>query len=206
MLFRSVRSPAVKVKTIDENKLSLSAKASASTVSVGKTVMVTGTATGGTGSYTYSYLIHNTDTDAWCRLTDFISSSTYTWFAGSAGNREFYVEVKDDAGTVVRSSAVKVAATSDNKLSIIASATSFDLSVGSKTTIIGTVIEGAGSYTYSYLIHNTDTGAWSRVTDFISSNTFTWTASSAGNREFYVEVKDATGTVARSSAVNVVTK
>ena len=33
----------------------------------------------------------------------------------------------------------------------------------------------------------------------------TWTAGSAGDREFYVDVKDASGKVVRSSALNVKT-
>lgn len=39
-----------------------------------------------------------------------------------------------------------------------------------------------------------------------SKNTYTWTAGSTGNREFFVEVKDSTGKVVRSSAVNVSVK
>lgn len=35
-------------------------------------------------------------------------SLTYTWRAGSTGNREFFVEVKDAADWVVRSNAVNV--------------------------------------------------------------------------------------------------
>lgn len=39
-----------------------------------------------------------------------------------------------------------------------------------------------------------------------SKNTYTWTAGSTVNREFFVEVKDSTGKVVRSSAVNVSVK
>ena len=64
---------------------------------------------GGTGSYTYSFLIHSLTNDSWYRFGDFAEASSYTWTAGSAGTREFFVEVKDSNGTVVRSSAVIVA-------------------------------------------------------------------------------------------------
>ena len=201
-----VRSSAVVVTTISKNQLTLTAKSSASTVETGKTVTITGTASGGSGSYTYSYLIHNTTTGAWSRVTSFISSNTFIWNAGSAGNREFYVEVKDGAGTVVRSSAVVIKTTAVNQLSLVASTTASKIAVGNSTVIIGTANAGSGDYTYSYLIHNITTGAWSRVTGFIKSNTYTWVAGSVGNREFFVEVKDGAGTVVRSNAVNIVTE
>ena len=75
--------------------------------------------------------------------------------------------------------------------------------VGSKETVTAVA---SGSYTYSILMRNKDTNAWYRFSDFKSSNSITWTASTAGNREFYVEVKDRTGKVARNSAVSVVVK
>ena len=37
------------------------------------------------------------------------------------------------------------------------------------------------------------------------NNKITWTAGSAGDREFYIDVKDADGKVVRSSVMNVKT-
>lgn len=75
--------------------------------------------------------------------------------------------------------------------------------VGDTITLSATGSGGSGNYTYSYLLHNKDTNEWYRFSDFNSRNTLTWTASSAGNREFFVEVKDSTGTIVRSGAINV---
>ena len=202
-----VRSSAVVVTTTKKDALTLSGTASSLDVSVGEKVTITGTAKGGSGNYTYSYLIHNTDTGAWSRLSGFAESNTYTWLAGSAGNREFYVEVKDGSGTVVRSSAIKVNVTNKNQLTVLASATAASIAVGKTVLVVGTVSGGSGNYTYSYLIQNLDTGAWCRVTNFIDSNIYAWTAGSIGNRAFYVEAKDSsTGEVVRSSAVNIKTE
>ena len=185
--------------------LSITAAGSVSSVTVGGKAIITGNASGGARGYTYSYLIHNKDTNKWSRLTSsFVTSNTYTWTAGSQGNREFFVEVKDSTGKVVRSSAVNVTVTNANPLTISARSSASSITKGSKVTITGTANGGSGGYTYSYLIHNKDTNKWSRLTSsFVTSNTYTWTAGSQGNREFFVEVKDSTGKVVRSSAVAV---
>lgn len=70
--------------------------------------MITGTAVGGSGNYTYSFLLHNKDTNEWHRFSDFKSANKLSWLASSTGNREFYIEVKDSTGTVIRSSAISV--------------------------------------------------------------------------------------------------
>ncbi len=197
------RSSAVNVKVT--NPLSITAKANTSKVSIGSRVIISGTASGGNGNYTYSYLIHNKDTNQWSRLTSsFTSSNSYTWTAGSAGNREFFVEVKDNTGKVVRSNAVNVNVETGLPLKISGKADKTSVLVGNKVIISGTASGGKGPYTYSYLVHNKDTNQWSRLTSsFTSSNSYTWTAGSAGNREFFVEAKDSTGKVVRSNAVNI---
>lgn len=200
---KTVRSPAVNVAVSGKQTLSITGRANVQTVNVGGNVTVTATASGGSGSYTYSFLMHNKDTGDWYRFSDFKSSNTLTWAASSAGNREFFVEVKDSSGKVVRSSAVNVAVTGGNPLTVTGRTNASTISAGTNITLTGTASGGSGGYTYSFLMHNKDTGAWYRFSDFKASNTLTWTASSAGNREFYVEVKDRSGKVVRSSAVNV---
>ncbi len=195
------RSSAVKVAVI--NPLKITAKASATSIVVGNKAVITGTATGGTGKYTYSYLIHNKDTNQWSRLTpSFVASNKYTWTAGSMGNREFFVEVKDSSGKVMRSNVVNIAV-AGKPLAITGKASASAVTKGGKVMISGIASGGSQKYTYSFLVHNKDTNQWSRLSSFENSSTYIWTAGSAGNREFFVEVKDSSGKVVRSNAINV---
>ncbi|MDE7432580.1 MAG: hypothetical protein K2N34_11805, partial [Lachnospiraceae bacterium] len=197
------RTEAISVKVGNaERPLSITPIASVTSAIVGTKITFTAIADGGSGSYTYSYIMHNKDTGDWYRFSDFQSSNTLIWEAMSVGNREFFAEVKDSMGKVVRSTAVNVSVTKAKALSVEGTASVTSADVGTNVTFMATAEGGSGSYTYSYIIHNKDTGAW-YISDFQSSNTFTWEAVSAGNREFFVEVKDSTGKVARSAAMNV---
>lgn len=198
-----VRSKPIKVNVQEINELEITGQSSAVRVRVGENVTFTGFASGGSGNYTYSYLVYNKDNGVWYRFSGFQASNSLTWNAGSTGNRDFYVEVKDSTGKVVRSSAINVQTIEKNVLDIVGKSNLTDTTVGTKVVITGEASGGSGNYTYSFLICNKDTGAWYRFSGFQASNSLVWTAGSAGNKEFYVEVKDGTGKVVRSPAIKV---
>ncbi len=191
------------VVDIEEVPLSVSVQTENSQITVGDEIIISAVAAGGDGDYTYSFLVHNKDTKKWFRLTkEFVESNSYTWNATSAGNREFFIEVKDGTGTVVRSEALNINVT--EVIKIIGEASSSVIYVGDSIQLTGTVLDGSGDYTYSYLVHNKDTDKWFRFTkEFVESNSYTWNATTAGNREFFIEVKDSDGNVVRSKAINV---
>ncbi len=196
------------IKLITSQKLSATSKADKTEVVVGDKVTFKATPKGGTGGYTYSFIVKNETTGQWARIKDGVTSNTFSWKAGSAGTRTFYIDVKDSSGKVVRCKAIKVVTTkqqSTQELSIKASATSSNASTGSKVTIKGVADGGSGDYTYSFVVYNQATKSWYRY-KFSSSNTLTWKAGSAGIRKFYVEAKDSAGKVVRSEAVTITVK
>lgn len=204
---KTAKSQVISV-TVNKKSVPLSIKgtASASNITTGSGVTITGTASGGSGAYTYSILVRNKATNTWYRFSDFTASNKLTWTATGMGDREFYVEVKDSTGQVVRSSAIPVAVTagvSADELKIAGIASASDITVGSKVTILGSASGGSGVYTYSMLVRNKTTNEWYRFSGFNSSNMLTWTATSVGDREFYIEVKDSSGKVVRSAAITV---
>ena len=187
-------------------KLSVTGRTSLSEVVSGNSITITAAASGGKEGYTYSFLIHNLDTDKWFRVSEFGKSNQYIWTANGTGQREFFAEVKDSAGTVVRSKAIKVTVKAKSlPLSISGKINTSEVISGKPVTISANATGGTGSYTYSFLIHNLENDTWYRWA-FDKSAEHVWTASGSGSREFFAEVKDAAGTVVRSSAMKVTVK
>lgn len=206
-----VRSEAaiVNVGKALETGLSVKAAVSEKNPMAGNRIDIIGKPNGGNGKYTYSFLIHNPAKKEWYRYGNgkFTTNNKLSWTASGKGIRNFYVEVKDSTGKVVRSKAASVYVEGQvNPLNIIVETSRTSVSVGSAMTITGRGMGGSGNYTYSFIINNKTTGAWSTVKKFSPSNTYTWTAGSIGERSFYVEIKDSTGKVVRSEAVDVSTK
>ncbi len=186
------------------DKLNITIAAEKTYMTVGEKIILTGNVEGGEESYTYSFLVYNPDTKGWYRFNSgkFNKDNTLTWNATSLGERNFYVEVKDSTGKVVRSESLTV--TIKEPLEIKTTLNKKEIELGQTVKITANVSGGKGPYTYSYIIYNQDSKKWHRVTGgFTSKNTYNWKATSMGTRVFYVEVKDATGEVVRSKAVKV---
>lgn len=195
----------VNVKASPVKELKVTAVASKTTVTSGDKVTFTTTATGGTGSYKYSVIVHNKTTNKWSRITNNSTSNKYTWEAGSAGKRIFYVDVTDASGKTVRTAGITVTTTA-KELKVTSSASSTKAVVGDKIKLTATATGGTGSYKYSYIVHNKTTGEWARIKDKGTSNTFTWEAGSTGTRVFYIDVTDASGKTVRAQGITVVTE
>ena len=205
---KTVRSQALNVKIDATNSPTSTLTASTANVNVGGKVTLTAKATGGSGKYTYKFLIYNPTTKQWAKLQDFSSKSTFTWSAGSAGVRQFYVDVKDSNGKVTRSKVVNVSVgniQSVTKLSVKATASTTANKIGQNVTFAATANGGAGGYTYKFLVYNKTIKQWAKIQDFSATSKLTWKAGSAGEREFYVDVKDKNGNTVRSSVMNVKT-
>ena len=200
-----VRSEALNVK-IDAATPKVTLTGSSTSIDAGAKLTLTAQTTLGSGC-TYKFIIFNPATNQWFKLQDFSSSNTFTWTAGSDGTRLFYVDVKDADGNVTRSKALNVTIGngSANWLSVKATVSSNTSKTGDKITFTAEGVGGKAGYTYKMVVYNKTTKIWGLVQNFSSNNTITWTAGTAGDREFYIDVKDADGNVARSAVMNVTT-
>ena len=197
-----VRSKAVNVK-IESSKPTAVLTPSATTLSAGGKLTLT--ASTDKSGCTYKFLIYNPSTNQWFKLQDFNSKNTYIWTAGSNGTRHFYVDVKDANGNVTRSKVVNVTIGGAGALSVKAAVNASTTKVGDKITFTAEGAGGKAGYTYKMVVYNKTTKTWGLVQNFSTNNKITWTAGSAGDREFYIDVKDADGNVVRSSVMNVKT-
>ena len=179
----------------DELKVSMTASDG------GSTITFTADAQGGMGTHTYKFLVYNKTTDTWAKIQDFSENNTLVWTKGTSGDRDFYVDVKDSTGKVVRSKAVNIKI---DKPTAVLTPSASTVTVGDKLTL--TASTNKSGCTYKFLIYNPSTNQWFKLQDFGSKNTYTWTAGSDGTRQFYVDVKDSDGNVTRSKVVNVTVK
>ena len=176
-------------------------KASMTASDGGSTITFTADAQGGMGTHTYKFLVYNKTTDTWARIQDYSENNTLVWSKGTSGDRDFYVDVKDSTGKVVRSKAVNIKI---DKPTAVLTPSASTVTAGDKLTL--TASTNKSGCTYKFLIYNPATNQWFKLQDFGSKNTYTWTAGSAGTRQFYVDVKDSEGNVTRSKVVNVTIK
>ena len=153
---------------------------------------------GGAYDYTYKFIMYNPSADKWTLLSDYSSSRSYILNMKGNGERKIYVDVKDALGNVVRTSKT-ITLTGQEPLTVEASKNETDKQV----TFTAAAAGGSSDYTYKFIVYNKTTGTWGIVQNYSDKNTCTWTKGSAGDRDFYVDVKDSDGNVERSQAMNV---
>ena len=161
----------------------------------------TANATGGNKDYTYKFIVYNRTTNSWGLVQAFGTANTCVWKKGSVGVRDFYVDVKDSNGTVVRSKAMTVTINTQITPKPVITSSASEVKVGDKITL--KVSSGDSTCSYKVIVYNKSTNQWGKIQDFGKNTTINWTAGSVGDREFYVDVKDAKGKVTRSKAVQV---
>ena len=181
----------ITINTVIEPKPVLTA--SSSSIKIGDKITLK--ASGGDANCTYKVIVYNKKTKQWGKIQDYSKNTTINWTAGSDGDRQFFVDIKDANGKVTRSSATEVKVISYT----------INTNVTSKNGVYTFTanVPNAKGLTYKFIVYNKTTKKWGLVQNFSSKNVCTWKAGSAGDREFYIDVKDANGTVTRSSAINI---
>ena len=150
----------------------------------------------GEGTLQYKFLIKDNKTGNWAVLREYGTSNTYTWATKTIGDKTLYVDVKDSTGKVVRSQmSYKVI-----KPLVISSFIADKESPQISETKVPLKVEasGEGILQYKFLIKDNKTGNWAILRDYGTSNTYTWTTKTTGDKTLYVDVKDSTGKVVRS--------
>lgn len=174
---------------------------------IGNTVNIVTSANGGSGSYTYKFIVHNVTSNMWTELGS-NTTGTFNHTIGSAGTREYYVAVQDGSGVTVKTNIVKVVTGSsvlNATLKINGTTSTIINNIGNTVNIVTSANGGSGNYTYRCVVHNTTTGSWTLL-GTNSTGTFNHTLGTAGTREYYVAVTDASGSIVKTNMVKVITQ
>ena len=186
-----------------ETKLQLTVSSDFTTVTSGNDITISTLLINSSSSenYTYKFIVYNRTTNSWGLVQAFGTANTCVWKKGSVGVRDFYVDVKDSNGTVVRSRAMTITINTQITPKPVITSSASEVKVGDKITL--KVSSGDSTCSYKVIVYNKSTNQWGKIQDFGKNTTINWTAGSVGDREFYVDVKDAKGKVTRSKAVQV---
>lgn len=169
--------------------------ASPSSGVVGTPVTWTATATGGTAPYSYKFYV--TSGAGWTVGRDWNSSNSWTWAPASPGSYTVQVWARNSGSVATydawaNASPVTMTA-SPASITGLSASPSFPVAAGTPMTLTATATGGTAPYTYKLFAYNGS--AWTVVQDWTTSNTFSWTPSTAGTYTFQVWLRNA-GSVA----------
>ncbi len=174
--------------------LTNNSKISATSINKGTAVTFTGAASGGTAPYQYAYVVQ-APSGSWTVLKGYSTATTHTWTPASTGTYTVQIKVKDSKDTVkIKEFSLKVSASLVNNSRI--SATS--ITKGKSVTLTGAASGGTGYYQYAY-VTQAPNGEWYVLSNYSSSDSYTFTPASTGTYTIQVKVKDSGGTVSVKS-------
>jgi len=163
--------------------------------SVGTAVTIKGAASGGTGSYTYQFYYKKKGADSWSKFgSNYQTATTATLKASSAGTFIVRTYAKDGKSSVAKDFTITFGTA---PLSNNTSVTTSTPKVGTAVTIKGAASGGTGGYTYQFYYKKSSDSSWSTFgSNYQTATTATLKASSAGNFDVRVYVKDSSGKTA----------
>ena len=158
----------------------------------GTSIKLIANATGGTGTLQYKYYRYLDG--EYALIKDWSTLNSILIAPSKIGKYDLWVAIKDTTGKIVRRN-ISYEIKASNKISIN-SFTSDKVSPqaqGSQIKLTANAIGGSGTLQYKFVVTD-GKGNWSVLRDYSTSNTYTWKASSLGNKTLYVRVKDSKGT------------
>ena len=172
----------------------------ATSLDVGQSVDITVPITGGTTPYTFNFVVYNAITQAIVNSSRSISVNNYYFYPKSTGIFFSNVLVTDNASlpvSVWSSNSINFTAYPSMEVSA-PSANVSSIYQGNVISISALATGGKPPYTYNFQIANAIDGSVITTSGSLSSNTFNYTASTAGTFYANVVVTDAVSASANS--------
>jgi hypothetical protein len=176
-----------KVYAFTQMPLSASISSSSGVMDVGQSQLFTSSVTGGTSLYTYQWYRNGS-------LVSGATNPTWTLTPTSAGSYTIYLKVTDSASAVATSNTVPV--TVNALLSIRVTPISVTMDMGQSQSFISTVSGGTSPFNFQWVLDGT-------AVPSATSSTWTFTPSSSGSHNVYLNVTDNAGSTAKSNITTV---
>jgi hypothetical protein len=167
--------------------LSVSITPTSATLDVGQSVTFTSTVSGGTSPYSYQWYLNGAAVSG-------ATSASWTFTPSSAGAYSVYVKITDSVSATAMSNTATVTVNTAPSVGITPASVTLD--VGQSQLFTSTVSGGTSPYTYQWYLN----GA---VVSGATSSTWTFTPSSSGSYNVYVNVTDSVGSGAKSNVAIV---
>ena len=173
--------------------LSNTSTISATSVPAGSSVTITGKASGGTSPYQYAAYYKKASSTSYTTVRGYSTTAKMTFTPSVATTYDVRVKVRDNVGTVVaKDFTVKATAAALSNSSTV-SATS--VTFGKSVTITGKASGGTSPYQYAAYYKKASTTTYTKLRDYKTTATMTFTPAVATTYDLRVKVKDNAGTV-----------
>ena len=182
---KSSRRPYLEI-CYTEPTLSVSIIPTSVVMDVGQSQTFTSTVFGGTPPYSYQWYLNNVPYPG-------AIDSNWTFTPTSPGLYEVYLNVTDSVGATAKSNPASVTVNPTLTVSISPAVVVMDL--GQSVTFQSTVSGGTPPYTYQWYLDDAPVGA--------NASTWTFTPTSTGSYEVYLNVTDNVGVTAQSNIASV---
>ncbi|MBL0225520.1 MAG: hypothetical protein IPQ16_08100 [Geobacteraceae bacterium] len=170
----------------------------------GTPVIFSAAAQGGSGPFEYRFHLNDGSGSGFVVVQPYGPSSTFNWTPSATGNYDIFVEVRTAGSTELREAFAVV-----NFFQVRDSfpATGLNLSasvpspqaVATPITITASGVGGSGPYEYQFYLNDGSGTGFVTVQSYSPADTFVWTPTTAGNYDFFVEVRLAGSTVLRDA-------
>jgi len=157
---------------------------SSKTLDVGQYQVFVSSISGGTSPYTYQWYLNGTLQG---------TGISYTFSASSKSSADIYLNVTDNVGIKVESNTVIVIVNIVPSVSISPSSKTFD--VGQSQAFASNTVGGTSPYTYQWYLNGSVQG---------TSLNWTFTPSSSGIFNIYLNVTDNVGIMVKSNIANII--
>ena len=177
---------------VTASTLKNSSTVSSVSIDLGTSVTLKGVGSGGVTPYTYAFYAKKSSSNSWTTLRDYNVANTVTFKPSAATTYNLCIKVKDATDRVEKR---YIDMTVYPKLVNNSTISSSSILLGKSVTIKGEASGGKSSYQYSYWYRAETTSAFSKIKDYSTTQTVTFTPKAVGRFYIRVKVKDSNGSV-----------